>query len=285
MTLSPDNVLLYITDSTGRLYVLNASDGSESWVYSPPRNSDGWEISCQSGVYFGEDHITGEQFAIYAITDESPDGSMSHSTSRIVAVSHPINAELWISDSIAGRIVGTPMVTYRIDIRGKYIHTVHNVERLDGLLEGYFSVILANGTIIYTEGAGDSGEVGIYSYTAMGISHFPSQEGMLERVDNSSDLVVWATSDDEGRGPIGYLRGFEMPQNYENGQELKTTKLSDTTWNAVARPILSRDGRELFPVCSESRVRGWVDSRPFTVTESWMSQLIPTDPSDPDARK
>ena len=80
VTVSPENSLVYVTLDDGRLEVLSASDGSTRWQYTPPPLDSGWTVRCQSGVYFGEQSGTGK-FAIYAIIDQAPSGSLEDNKS------------------------------------------------------------------------------------------------------------------------------------------------------------------------------------------------------------
>jgi hypothetical protein len=71
VTSSPDGVLVYVTTNKGGLHVLAAHDGSDRWSYTPEPIAPGWEVACNSGVYFGNTS-NGEQYAVWAVIDVPP---------------------------------------------------------------------------------------------------------------------------------------------------------------------------------------------------------------------
>ena len=157
--MSPDNLLVYVTLDDGRLEVLSAFDGARRWGYKPQSidAAAGWTVRCQSGVYFGK--LPTGMYAIYAVIDVAPSGSLMDDQSRIIAVSHPNNALMWESESIPGQIQGTPLITYSAASPGKYIMFTHNQKNVSsGSTYGTFSMVQAdaNGTLIFSEDAGDS---------------------------------------------------------------------------------------------------------------------------------
>jgi hypothetical protein len=281
VTLSPDNVLLYITHNNGRLTVLHAHDGSERWSYKPSLNNTQWPISCQSGVYFGEHPKTGEEFAVYAITDTPPDG-LQEPTSRIVAITHPYNRVMWISPSFPGTVVGTPVISRSVDTKGLYVFAVRNVNS-----EGHFSVFLTqeDGAMHYTEAAGATVCDDKLPYAPMTVVPKPWVGEYLGGLSNNNDVMIWTTSDQGGRGAYGYTRAFQVPQSYEPGvgRPMETVRLATVPWNGIARPTLGISGFDLFTVARGSLVSGWIFGAAFTSNPSWISLLQSS--SDQTARK
>ena len=72
VTVSDDGSLLFVTRSSGRIDILQASDGATIFSYSPTALS-GWTVSCSSGVHEGT--FFDQNFLVYAIIDEPPTGS------------------------------------------------------------------------------------------------------------------------------------------------------------------------------------------------------------------
>ena len=75
-----DDKLLYVTTSSGNLFVLSAVDGKTLWSYSPPVKSmhdggDVWTTTCGSAVVFGDVESVGK-FLVYAIVDYPPGGTV-----------------------------------------------------------------------------------------------------------------------------------------------------------------------------------------------------------------
>ena len=75
VSLSPDDTHLYITLANGGLEVLDASDGTSKYNYTPNPVADGWTTSCTSGVAYGSDYV------LYAVIDTPPQGILDDSTS------------------------------------------------------------------------------------------------------------------------------------------------------------------------------------------------------------
>ncbi|KAI2496540.1 hypothetical protein MHU86_17982 [Fragilaria crotonensis] len=117
VAVSPDGVLIYITRNRGRLDVHSAIDGSFRFTFTPPRaEPDYFPLECHSGVVFATLE-TAETTALYAIIDMPPrtenltTSIVVEPTSRIVAIAHPYNELLWISEPLPGIIQGNPVVT------------------------------------------------------------------------------------------------------------------------------------------------------------------------------
>jgi hypothetical protein len=215
---SPDNLLVYTTLDDGRLEILVASNGKRRWgnTPTPVDASAGWTVKSQSGVYFGNSATLG-LFAVYAIIDVAPAGTGLDDRSRVVAVSHPQNNLLWVSDSVPGQIQGTPIVTRD----GKYIFFTHNENVSSDAPFGSFSMVHAedNGKLLFTEVAGSSSddpvptrvETLLQPYGPLGVAHSPTEGRYLAGFTNSNDVFIWSTSTSEGKDPNGYTRAFQIP--------------------------------------------------------------------------
>lgn len=272
VTLSPDNVLLYITHNNGQLTVLHAHDGTERWSYMPTNfNENQWSISCQSGVYFGQHPTTGEEFAVYAIIDTPTDGGLQQPKSRVVAIAHPYNRVMWVSPSFPGTVVGTPVISRSLDTRGLYVFVTHNI-----LLEGYFSVLLTkeDGAMHFTEGSGDKVATDRLPYAPMAVDETPWAGKYFGGLSNSNDVMLWSSSSQEGRGPFGYNRAFQVPQNYDPEiGGMATIRLVSVSSNAIARPTVGSRGFDLFTVGTGNVVSGWVLENGFGSDPSWSNRL------------
>jgi hypothetical protein len=144
--------------------------------------------------------------------------------SRIIAVSHPGNKLLWVSDSIPGEIQGKPLITKNGPSPGEYIIFTHNQNVTIGDPVGSFSMVMGvSGSLIFTEVAGDSPydpaqtnlvrvETLRLPYSPLGVASDP-QKGKFPGGDgNTRDLFIWSTSTNDGLGPNGYTRAFQMPR-------------------------------------------------------------------------
>jgi hypothetical protein len=146
--------------------------------------------------------------------------------SRIIAVAHPGNKVLWISD-IPGEIQGKPLITESEVSPGEYIFFTHNqdVETMEPY--GSFSMIRGDtGALIYTEDAGDSLNdpdlttlVRVTTlrlpYAPLGVAHEPAFGRYPAGEGNGNDLFIWSTSDGEGASPDGYTRAFQLPRLFQ----------------------------------------------------------------------
>lgn len=144
---------------------------------------------------------------------------------RVVAVSHPGNELLWISESVPGEIQGTPVTSFF----GKYIFFTHNqnVGSITESVFGSFSILQADqeGSLMFTEDAGNSPSdpdpsttrIGDLKqpYGPVGVSHSPVAGRYLGGENNLNDIIVWSTSTDDGRGGNGYTRAFQIPRLFQ----------------------------------------------------------------------
>lgn len=284
VTISPDGLLIYFTRDNGRIDVHNALDGSFRFQYNPIRASPNFfPVQCQSGIAFGD--WNGQQYAVYAIVDTPQSTSETDASSRIIAIAHPFNEVLFVSEPLQGMVQGTPFVT-KGTFPGRYIFVTHNTNTMSSTLPsaGHFSVldVAANGALYFTESIEDVDPNRILPYGPLGASHSPSGGKFEGGRSNSNDLVVWLSNDDMGMGQEGFIRGFQFPVNFQpepsfSGQ-LGTVLLRNVRWAASAHPTLSEDGLKLFVGIRQSDVRAWVDDASFNDGASWGNRL------DQDAR-
>jgi len=266
---SPDGLLVYVTMSNGALQVLSAFDGGNYSRFKPSPIAEGWSVTCNSGVYFGQKR-NGERYAIWAVIDVPPDLDAEDYSSRIIAVDYPPKRIMWISESIPGAVEGKPVAT-RLD-SGEFIFFTHNqIDLTTGEIVGSFSMLNgADGTLMFTEVAGESrfdpdesslGRVDTLRlpYSALGVSHSPAYGRYPGGESNEHDLFVWSTSTLGGRGDNGYTRAFQLPKlfNPESAPDLFTHFLRETRWCAIAPPALSSDGMDVVFGVRSNGVRGW----------------------------
>ena len=292
---------MYTTLSDGRLEVMKASNGQRFSTFNPTTIT-GRSIVCESGISFGTLANVGD-YAVYAILFTN--GVIQEDTSRVVAVTHPGNKLLWESDFIPGRIQGTPIISKNGDATGnpgRYVFFTHN-QVVDGSWVGTFSILQAdlNGGLVFSEMAGESStdpqpenfefvNTLRLPYGPLGVAHTPDQGRYPAGQNRTSDLLVWSTSDGDGRDDNGYTRAFQFPKDFQPAfigkcsssltilylcsfkEHLKTDFSSKTTatqettllrfvdWNAIAGPVLTENGQKLVFGVRGNGIRGWTDS-------------------------
>ena len=295
VAVSPDGVLIYITRNRGRLDVHSAIDGSFRFTVTPSSaEPDYFPLECHSGVVFATLE-TGETTALYAVIDMPPGSENStlsdvtEATSRIVAIAHPVNQLLWVSEPLPGIIEGTPVVT-RGTFPGRYMFVTHNTNTLSSSEQatGHFSVLdlAANGKVIFTERLSDVDASHIYPYGPLGVSHVPNLARFDSLFSNTNDIVVWTSTTKMGSGELGFIRGFQLPANLTslNEGDVKTVQIVKVGWNAVARPTFSEDGQSMFIGMRQSVVRGWATNSTFNKAADWSISIL-SEPSDSLYRK
>ncbi|KAL3919798.1 MAG: hypothetical protein SGILL_003571 [Bacillariaceae sp.] len=123
-------------------------------------------------------------------------------------------------------------------------------------------------------------------YTALGASHSPEYGRYPGGDGNDHDLMIWSTSDSQGRGDNGYTRAFQLPKLFEPvfAPALHTFFLRETRWNAIAPPALSNDGMDVLFGMRENGVRGWTGLETFDKLADF-KQNLGKDPEDDRLRK
>jgi hypothetical protein len=126
----------------------------------------------------------------------------------------------------------------------------------------------------------------IFPYGPLGVSHNPTGGKFGSGEANMNDLVAWTSSVDGGAGLTGFIRGFQLPVNFQpdSVENLNTVFFRDVDWNAIAHPTFSEDGQDLFIGIRQSRVRAWVDDSSFNTGATW-SESVARDDEDPGTRK
>jgi len=247
---SPDGSTVYVTLDDARIDVLSAFDGAHRKTFRVTPLISGARPTCRSGVFFGESEANGS-FLVYAIIDPPPafDGQptryvqkhklsttfcqstltlfVSAICSRVIAMAHPSNDILWVSDPIEGEVQGTPIINSGLDRKGEFIYFTHNSVTPDGAAVGIFSAMdSSSGSLLFSEVAGSSPndpqdlegfriETLQFTYGPLGVSHIPIDGRYPGGARNSNDIFVWSTSDADGRGPNGYTRAFQVPSNWD----------------------------------------------------------------------
>ena len=124
-------------------------------------------------------------------------------------------------------IQGTPTIGKSTDNAGNtYIYFTHNhnMNAIDSSgAYGSFSVMQeSTGDVIFTENAGNStsdpepGRLDTLqvTYGPVGIAQLPLFGRYPGGLDNSNDLLLWSTSIENGEGPNGYTRAFQIPSPF-----------------------------------------------------------------------
>lgn len=217
--------------------------------------------------------------------------------SRIIAVSHPNNRFLWTSESIDGKVQGSPIVTQTHP--GEYIFFTHNqMNATTGEEYGAFSMIsAADGSLLFTEIAGESQwdpelnelsrvETLRLPYSPIGVSHSPTYGRYPGGLTNTNDLFLWSTSADSGSSNNGYTRAFQLPRLFEAAfaPGLATSFLKENRWNAIAPPALSVDGMDAVFGITGNGVRGWTSVEDFDQL-AFLTQNLGANPEDFQKRK
>jgi hypothetical protein len=112
--------------------------------------------------------------------------------------------------------------------------------------------------------------------------------------DNPNDVIVWTSNDQDGRGRVGNLFAFQMissslaaeiqSTNNANTNDTTTTTydpfetrvLRRVRWNSIARPVMNRNGTNLYAAVTGNAVRGWNGLAKFNETADWSKKLMPT---------
>lgn len=99
-------------------------------------------------------------------------------------------------------------------------------------------------------------------------------------LSNRNYLVAWTSSEDGGRGQLGYTYALQFPRSFAETSHqvdsLKSILLKKVRWNAVTRPVLNKNGTHMFVGVTGSELRGWVDDTRFDETASWAIDLVHT---------
>ena len=250
-----DDNLLYVTTSSGNLFVLSAVDGKTLWTYSPPEKSlhngdEVWTTTCGSSVVFGNVDSVGK-FLVYAVVDYPPGGTVYGPQryvsylvlnsanavllfvnssfafdSRLIAISIPDHEPLWLSTDLPGVVQGTPVVnTNQNDPTRQFILISRNSQLLknDNTTQttGHVTMLQSDtGQVVWTESEGmRAGASNPQGYGPLAICMSPVFGNYDGGKDNTNDLVVWTSSGREGRSKNGFTYAFQLPSFYHGSSE------------------------------------------------------------------
>jgi hypothetical protein len=87
---------------------------------------------------------------------------------------------------------------------------------------------------------------------------------------------------------VGNTYIFQLPRDFKEEplyiSSLQTKVLKSVSWNAVVKPAISKNGKNMFFGVTGNQLRGWIGDSRFDQTADWSSQLF-KDNVDPKARK
>lgn len=131
---------------------------------------------------------------------------------------------MWVSESIPGEIQGKALSTQNGPNAGEYMFFTHNQNLMTADPFGSFSSVLAEtGALVFTEISGESQfdpeadtlarlESLRLPYGPLGVAYGPEYGRYPGGEGNSNDLFIWSTSVEDGKGPNGYTRAFQLPR-------------------------------------------------------------------------
>lgn len=253
------------------MHILDSSNGEPVINAVTPT---GGRYSCRSGLSFYTGNSSGEGiFSTYAVLDEST------STSRIVIIDHP-TGEARTSEPINGIISGTP----QIGSRGEYIYLTRNIATRKGIVDGHFTLVdVLNMRVVFTHPSSAYLEGNVTGpYAPLALVHHPTlgNFGEGEGDLNTNDIAAWAQSNGEGRELKGISLAFQFPVDMIPGNftSIQPYLLKVNGWSTITKPILSRNGLNIYFTGSKASLRGW-NSR-FGRRASWKAEQFNKDSSD-----
>lgn len=200
--------------------------------------------------------------------------------SRVIAVSIPQHEVIWTSDAFPGENAGSPVVIQTSHNQQAYIALTHNsvLEMSDQLtmITGHFTILDANnGHVIWTEP--ESSRIRLSKgYGPPGVAP-SSLAGEYTGAHNTNSLVLWANNDQDGQGTLGHIFAFQLPVNYEAGENasfnLASMVVKQVQWTSKSSPVFGDDGRSMYMGVTGDELRGWVVNTPFDARADWSSNL------------
>jgi hypothetical protein len=135
-----------------------------------------------------------------------------------------------------------------------------------------------DGNIVWTESEGKSvGSGETFGYGPLSVANDPDFGKYSGGMKNANDMVVWTNNADGGRGKSGFTFAFQLPPFFHESQAqvlvMASVRLKEVRWNAVARPIMSADGQNMFVGVSGSQVRAWAGDTAFDQVADWSAEL------------
>lgn len=209
-------------------------------------------------------------------------------------MSIPSHKILWNSAPLPGSPIGSPLLyVNQNDASNKrnYVFLTHNSKiSKDGVTiqSGHMTLLSAeNGYVVFTNSEWER-ELPPRGFGPASVVTNPLRGMYSGGMQNSNDMVVWASNDAEGRGTAGHTFAFQLPETFsETTNDVTTLKvevLKGVSWNAVTRPVLSRNGTNMFFGVTGNQLRGWIGNARFDQAADWSAQLF-DDVLDPKARE
>ena len=208
-------------------------------------------------------------------------------------MSIPQHKILWTSAGLPGTPNGSPVIYMNQKNSKPYVVVTHNsiLQKPDNssVTTGHITVLKTDeGHVLWTESEWIRDEVP-KGYGPPTVSENPLFGKYLGGLTNRNDLVAWTSSEDNGRGPLGYTYAFQFPLSFEETNDqvegLKSEVLKKVRWNAISKPALSRNGTNLFVGVTGSELRGWIGDTRFDQTADWAADLVAGASIDPTAGK
>ena len=206
-------------------------------------------------------------------------------TSRVVAVSIPQHTIFWESVGLQGVGNGSPVVIANQKDSKNYVVLTHNIqdENSDETSQVYGQVTVlqtSNGHVIWTESELSRDEIP-RGYGPPGSSRNPATGKYIGGMENNNDVVVWASSDDAGKGRLGSTFVFQLPTNFQDSNSdqvsaLESQVLKKVRWNSITKPVFSANGTNMYIGVTGSELRGWLGDTRFDATANWATDLVPT---------
>lgn len=266
------------------------------------------------------------EFVVYSVIDQPSIDSRFLPKTRVVCVSIPDHTILWTSAGLPGLSNGSPVVYHSLPANmytdntgstvsssanrysnthgaknndgGTYIVLTHNsvLVRPDNTSRttGHITVLEAlDGHVKWTQSEWSRDEIP-KGYGSPAISRSPTLGGESSggSRDNPSDVIVYTSSDQEGRGFVGNLFAFQkvsfVDREVDAGinssnvatamtyDPFETRVLKRVRWNSIARPVMNRNGTHLYVAVTGNAVRGWSGVAKFNETADWSKRLVPT---------
>jgi hypothetical protein len=208
--------------------------------------------------------------------------------SRVIAVSLPTHQLLWESTELSGDVQGAPVVnSNQNDPRRKFVLITRNtmLTKSDNTTQstGHITLLsVLSGSVIWTESEGNGqANVTTQGYGPLGIVSAPTSGKFAGGSENTNDVVVWASSGENGKAKTGYTYALQLPPFFHMSTSqvnaLKSIRLKEVRWSSVVRPVLTSDGQELFLGVTGSQLRGWTGDIPFDATANLNAELVLND--------
>lgn len=159
--------------------------------------------------------------------------------------------ELWVSPSLKGLSLGTPVVSED----GAYVFLTHN--SAEGTV-GHFTILDgATGELYFAQVNEDA------PFSPLAIFHNPAEGYYDGGQSNRNDILVWSVTPkpiDTSVGP-GATFAFQFPTSFSGDPtSLSYTALGDEVkdFQTIQKPLIVDDGRTMYWGTSRSQFRCWI---------------------------